>query len=261
MKNIREITPEELSSIKIVTFDIDGVIIPVGTKLQENEDGTELYMKSRQLTRAFTDNIHELKKYVKINFSSGRNILYLRSLVNEIFDNEVILQAENGNITWVEGKIGHLQYDTTYFEALKGIKEDIKTLMKTDARIRGFEPKMFIITPHSDRMDDEIKAIVKKHDPAGSLYCLWTSEGYDIGSSITDKGKAIVRLAEYFGIKPKQVMTTGNNYNDIPMLEAGLGVTVDPDRAPAEYSIESSDEKLGGHALAEFLLEYYRSQK
>ena len=256
MKNIKEITKKELETIKVVTFDIDGVIIPVGTQLRENIDGTELYMKSKQLSKEFIENLKKLKNYVRLNFSSGRNILYLKSLTNEIFDNNLILQAENGNITFIDGKIIHPSYPNTYFEKLKEIKEEIKKIMKKDKRIRGFEPKLFILTVHCEKME-EIENLVKSYDNENELYCLWTNEGYDIGSKEMTKGKAISNLAKYLDISPKQILTTGNNYNDKEMLEIGKGVTVDPERVKGEYFIESTKDKLGGEILAEFLVSCY----
>ena len=43
------ITKEELDVIKVITFDIDGVIVPTGTKIQEiiDEDSIDLYMESK----------------------------------------------------------------------------------------------------------------------------------------------------------------------------------------------------------------------
>ena len=256
MKNLKYITEKELQSIKIVTFDIDGVIIPTGTELRENQDGTELYMKSKQLSPEFIENLKKLKQYVRLNFSSGRNILYLKSLVNEIFDKKVILQAENGNITWIDNKIIHPTYPDSYFNTLKAIKEKIKSMMSVDKRIRGFEPKMLILTPHCDQMK-EIPALVKQMDSENNLYCLWTSEGYDIGNKSMNKGQGIINIAKHFNLNEKQIMTTGNNYNDEEMLEIGKGVTVDPNRVKAEYFIEHKSEELGGELLAEFLLKYY----
>lgn len=258
MKNLREITKEELVSIKVVTFDIDGVIIPVGTQLKENEDGTELFMKSKQLSRRFIENLKELKKYVRLNFSSGRNFLYLKSLVNEIFDDSIMLQAENGSITWINGKLDHLPYANEYFLKLRDIKERIKQMMIQDKRIRGFEPKMFILTVHSEEMG-EIPNLVRELDPENELYCLWTNEGYDIGSKAISKGRGISHIAQHLNIGEKQIMTTGNNYNDKEMLEVGLGVTVQPDRVQGEYFIEYGEGELGGEKLAEFLLGYYRN--
>jgi len=258
MKDIKEITKEELDALSVVTFDIDGVVIPVGTELKENDDGTELFMKSKQLSREFIENLKKLKKYLKINFSSGRNILYLKSLVNEILDNKIILQAENGNITWIDNKIYHPDYSDRYFNQLRDLKEKIKEIKKTDKRIRGFEPKMFILTVHCDEME-EICNLVKETTEDES-YCLWTNEGYDIGSKEMSKGIAINNIAEKLNIEPKQIMTTGNNYNDAYMLQVGKGVTVNSERIDAEYFIEHRPEKLGGEILVEFLLKYFENK-
>ena len=259
MKNIKEITKEELEKTKVVVFDIDGVIIPVGTELRENLDGTELFMKSKQLSRGFVENLKRLKKYLKIGFSSGRNILYLKSLVNEIFDNRIILQAENGNITLLDNKITHPIYSDEYFGKLRDIREEIKKMMAIDKRIRGFEPKFFILTVHCDELD-KIPDLVKKVG-GDNLYCLWTNEGYDIGNKKMSKGVAIKDLAKRLDIEPKQIMTTGNNYNDAEMLQVGKGVSVLPERVEGEYFIEHKPEELGGELLAEFLLDYYEKKQ
>ena len=260
MKNIKEITAKELEAIKAITFDIDGVVIETGTQLRESADGTELYMKSKQLSRQFLENLKELKRYLKINFSSGRNLLYLKSLVNEIFDKSVFLQAENGNLSWFEGEITHPRYSAEYFQKLKVIRERIKgMIIQGDERIRGFEPKMFILTTHCEQMD-EIPQLVQEIDPEGELYCLWTNEGYDIGSKTMDKGRGIEKLAQHLHIHPKEIMTTGNNYNDAQMLQVGTGVTVNPERVEADYFIEHQPDQLGGELLVEFLLDYYRQR-
>lgn len=258
MKKLEEITKEELNKIKIITFDNDGVIIPVGTDLRENDDGTELFMKSFRLSPGFIENLKKLKKHVRLNFSSGRNILYLKSLTNEIFDDQLILQAENGNITWINGKIVHPDYDKNYFEKLSELREKIKKVKKTDGRIKGFEPKFFILTVHCDEIE-EVPAMVKEIG-GEELYCLWTNEGYDIGSKKMSKGEAVINLAESLKIEPKQIMTTGNNYNDQEMLKVGKGVTVNKERVTAEYFIEPEDNKLGGEILAEFLLNYFEKK-
>jgi len=259
MKNIEQITKEELDNIKVVTFDIDGVIAPTGTEIREGDGGTKLYMESEPLSGWLIENLKKLKNHVRLNFSSGRNILYLKSLVNEIFDDKTILQAENGNITWVNNQMNHPVYDDDYFLKIRNIKERIKELKKTDERIRGFEPKLLILTVHCEKMD-EIPKLVKEI-AGNSLYCLWTNEGYDIGSKEMSKGIAIKNLAEQLGVEPKQIITTGNNYNDEEMLHVGKGVTVEPERVEAEYFIEHSLDQLGGELLVKFLLDYYNKRR
>ena len=262
MKNIKEITEKELADIKVVTFDIDGVIVPTGTIIKEtvDEDSIDLYMESKKLSEKFIDNLQKLAKYVRLNFSSGRNILYLKTLVNKIFDEQIILQAENGHITWLDNKITHPIYPDEYFNKLRDIKERIKEMKKSDKRIRGFEPKLFILTVHCDQME-EIPNLVKEMDKENNLYCLWTNEGYDIGNKEMSKGQAIVNLAKQLKIEPKQIMTTGNNYNDQEMLEIGKGITVNSERVKAEYFVEHKPEELGGELLVDFLLEYYEKKR
>jgi len=260
MKDIKEITKEELDAIKVITFDIDGVIAPVGTIIKEtiDEDSIDLYMESKKLSNEFIEDLNKLEKYIRLNFSSGRNILYLKTLVNQIFDKQTILQAENGNITWVNNKITHPEYPDEYFNQLRDLREKISQLKKTDQRIRGFEPKLFILTVHCEEME-EIPNLVK--EVAGDdLYCLWTNEGYDIGSKLISKGKAIEVLSKAMNINPKQIMTTGNNYNDAEMLQIGKGVTVDPSRVEAEYSIDHKPDELGGELLAKFLLKHFEGK-
>lgn len=260
MKDIKEITKEELEAIKVVTFDIDGVIAPVGTIIKEttDEDSINLYMESKKLSDEFIEILKKLEKHVRLNFSSGRNILYLKTLTNQIFNKKTILQAENGNITWLDNKITHPEYSDEYFNQLRDLKEKIKELKKTDKRIRGFEPKLFILTVHSEEME-EIPNLVKQI-AGDDLYCLWTNEGYDIGSKIMSKGVAIKNLAQELDIKPKQIMTTGNNYNDAEMLQIGKGVTVNPEKIEAEYFIDHKPDELGGELLAEFLLDYFEGK-
>src|SRR5271157_4098831 len=106
-KPLNEMSDAEVSKIKMVVFDIDGVVIPKGTDLHENSDGTEFVMKTHKLSQDFVDNVIELKKHVRVDFSSGRNLLYLRSLVKDFFDKSVILQTENGAITFIDGNIQH----------------------------------------------------------------------------------------------------------------------------------------------------------
>ncbi len=265
MKKLEEITKEELDNIKVVTFDIDGVIAPVGTEIREEDDGSKLFMESKQLSDKFVENLNKLEKYVRLNFSSGRNILYLKSLTNRFSDKETILQAENGNITWLDNRITHEVYSDEYFNKLRVLKEKIKEMKKMDSRIRGFEPKLFVLTVHCDEMEEICKLVEEVGE--GELYCLWTNEGYDIGSKKTNKGMGIKNLAKQLNIEPKQIMTTGNNYNDAEMLQVGKGITVNKDRVESEYFIEPtppggarSKGQLGGEILVEFLLEHYEGK-
>jgi HAD superfamily hydrolase (TIGR01484 family) len=243
-------------NVKAVTFDLDGVIVPTGTFLRESIDGTELFMRTYKLSKEMIAMIKELKKYVWINFSSGRALLYLEHMLEDILWDKVSLIAENGNFILLDGKIEQLSlYDQSYFQKITDIRNDLKKLKEEKPdRVYGFEPKHVIITVHTAKKMPEIEEIVKKHDKEGELYCLWTSEGYDIGHMKTNKLTALLYLAKKLKIKPEEMITTGNNLNDKEMLDFGIGISVDPEKVSGKYAIPKIKGVLGGEILAKYLL-------
>jgi len=153
-------------NVKAVTFDLDGVIVPTGTFLRESVDGTKLTMKTHKLSKEMIEMIKELKKYVWINFSSGRALLYLEHILEDILWDKVSLIAENGNFILIDGKVEQLSlYDQNYFQKITDIRNDLKKLKeeKPDS-VYGFEPKHVIITVHTAKKMPGIEEIVKKHD-------------------------------------------------------------------------------------------------
>lgn len=244
------------STIKAVTFDLDGVIIPKGTIVKESVDGTEVYIKTKKLSPEMIRMINELKNYFWLNFSSGKALLYLQHMLGEVLWEKVSLCAENGNFILMDGMIKQLvTYDMRYFQKITDIRNDLKKLKMAKPDIFfGFEPKHIIITVYASQKTEEIENIVKTHDKEHELYCLWTNEGYDIGHKNTSKRTALQYLIEKLGIEPKQMITTGNNLNDREMLEFGVGVTVDPERVSGDYAIPKIEGVLGGEVIARYLL-------
>ena len=247
------------TNIKAVIFDVDGVIIPTGTFLRESFDGTELTIKTRKMSDEMTRMVNELKKHLHVAFSSGRALLYLQHMLEEVLWDNVSLIAENGNFILSDGKIEQLAaYDEGYFQKMTNIRNDLKKLHeeKPDS-VHGFEPKHLILSIHTAGQMTEIEEIVKRHDREGELYCLWTSEGYDIGRLGTNKKTALQFLSKKLGITENEMITTGNNLNDREMLQFGIGVSVNPELVSGEYAIPPKKGELGGEILARYLLEVF----
>lgn len=249
-------------NVKAVTLDMDGVTIPAGTFLRENIAGTELVMKTHTLSPGMVKMIKRLKQHVWVNFSSGRALLYLQHILGDILWENVSLTAENGNFILMNGKIRQLAaYDLDYFQKITDIREDLKKLKARKPReVLGFEPKHVIVTVHTTHEMPEVAEIVKKHDRERELYCLWTSEGYDIGHQKTNKVTALRFLCNALKVKPAQMVTSGNNLNDREMLDFGTGVSVDPHMVSAKYAIPKKRNVLGGEVLAAHLLRAYEGR-
>ncbi len=256
-KPLEKLDPDFIrKNVKAVTFDVDGVIMPTGTFLRESFDGTKLTIKTHKLSKKMIEMIKELKKYVWINFSSGRALLYLEYMLEDILWDKVSLIGENGNFILIDGKVQQLSLcNQSYLQKLTNIRNDIKKLKKEKPdKIYGFEPKHIIITVHTANKMPEIEKIVKKHDKENELYCLWTSEGYDIGNIKTNKQTALCFLSNRLKIKPEEMITTGNNLNDKEMLNFGIGISVDPEQVSGKYAIQKKKGMLGGEILAKYLL-------
>ena len=256
-KPIEQLSLDLIKKVKAITFDLDGVIIPAGTFLRQSVDGTEFIMRTHKLSKEMIEMIKELKKHFWINFSSGRSLLYLEYILEEILWDKVSLTAENGNFILMDGKIEQLSlYEQRYFQKLTDIRADLRKLKEEKPNeINGFEPKNFIITLHTANNIPEVKEIVKKHDKENNLYCIWTSEGYDIGHIKTNKKTALLYLIEKLKINPEEMITTGNNLNDKEILEIGLSVTVDPELVSGKYAIPKKEGQLGGEVLARYILD------
>ncbi|HPA25405.1 MAG TPA: HAD hydrolase family protein [bacterium] len=260
---LKEFKPSVIrQNIKAITFDLDGVIVPKGTLVKENADGTELSIKTKKLSPEMFAMIKELKKNVWLNFASGKALLYMQHMLEDILWDKVSLCAENGNFILINGTVKQLvSYKVSYFQKITNIRNEIEKLKinQVDA-IHGFEPKHLIITVYTAKKVPAIEKIVKKHDKEGELYCLWTNEGYDIGHKNTSKVNALKFLAKELKIKPSQMITTGNNLNDKEMLTYGVGVSVDPKRVSGQYAIPPKKNILGGEVLASYLLQVFNKE-
>lgn len=245
---------QDIEHIKLVSFDADGVAIERGTQVLE-KDGL-LTVKSKVISDSMLEKIGRLKKYVHVNFSSGRNLLYLNRMFSPVLWENASLQGENGLFTLIDGQI--LQQDKITqkeLEKLEDIRTDLIKLSHDSENIKGFEPKQFIISIHCHKEDPDIVDIVKKYDPEGEVVMNWVSgEAYDIYLKRFDKGTGLKFLCDRLGLSTDQAMAIGNDPNDVPMVKmAGIGVTTDVSKLDTHYVTEGR-LNLGGEELVDNLL-------
>src|SRR3989344_610143 len=152
MKPLNQISKKDLSQIKMIVFDVDGVIVPRGTKIKQVGNTTTLETKviaPRQ--------IEQIKKLNKlgflINISSGRGLYMLQDMFREVLP-FVSLTYECGSATWYKGRI---YQHINSFEYLRKIFPKLKEIKNKN--IKGFEPKEFIITIHCKKKVPAIERV------------------------------------------------------------------------------------------------------
>jgi len=245
MRPIKELKKEDIKKIKMVVFDVDGVLVPRGTKIKQI--GNTTILETKVIKKKQIGQIKKLhKKGFLINISSGRGLYMLQEMFREVLP-FVSLTYENGSATWHKGKI---YQHVNSFDSLRGVFPKLKSVVKMSKKVKGFEPKEFIITIHCTKKVSEIEKVVKK---AKNLYTVWNGEAYDIGIK-KDQTKAIglKQIMKIFRLKKENIMAIGDNYNDHELLkETGIPVSADKSRIKGIFYVPLK----GGFLPADLLMQ------
>jgi len=253
MLPLDDLSEENIQKIKLICFDCDGVTVEKGTEIEETESA--LMVKTHTLSDEMLVKLLELKKFFHINFSSGRSLLYLDRMYGKVLWDHASLQGENGTFTLIDGRvIQHEFFSIKDLNLINKMKTEIRDLSKTEKKIRGFEPKQFLITVHCWEEVPEIEAIVKRNDTENRYYCWWNGEAYDISLKTLNKGAGLKHLCDCLKINLKDTIAIGNGPNDKDMVDAaGIGITTDPKWLKADF-YTTGQLHLGGEELVNKLL-------
>jgi HAD superfamily hydrolase (TIGR01484 family) len=248
----KHIPTERLKRLKLVVFDSDGVLVPRGTVIRETvtDESIHLSITAHILSGALAELLRRLRERFIIVVSSGRSLLYLQTMYGGIVGERTVLQAENGNLSLIEGTVvQHVGYDEVHFATLAAIREEARALP-----IRGIEPKQFIVSIHADREIKDVYDIVKRHDTRNELTTLWNGEAFDIQRKDVSKAEGLAKLCKHLGITLDETAAIGDRVNDTELLaHTGIGVSADKEAVGSEYWTEG--EGLPGELFARYLIE------
>ncbi len=248
MKPLNQMSKKDLSQIKMIVFDVDGVIVPRGTKIKQVGNTTTL--ETKIIAEKQIDQIRELRKRgFLINISSGRGLYMLQEMFRGILP-FVSLTYECGSATWYQGKI---YQHINSFEYTKNVFPKLKKLAKKNKNIVGFEPKEFIITLHCKRKMKEVEDLVKKEK---GLWTTWNGEAYDVLIK-KDQTKAVglKQVMKIFKLKKENVMAIGDNYNDHELLQAsGIPISADKSRIKGKFYVPLEGKFLPADKLMQKII-------
>ena len=233
-------------------MDADGVTKKKGTEFV-NIEGKKV-MQTFGVVPGMMRQLKEINQIIRVLITSGRRMSYLQS----VYGTDFILQSEIGMFSYNAGEVTENTRLTAY-EAfvLDKIRLELEKI-KSDSRVKGFEPKDRIITLHCNQEVANVKEIVGRIDGEQELDCWWNGEAYDILPKRIDKGFGLRCLLEKTGISLGEVMTVGNGINDQEMIsEVGVSVTTDPKHLQAAFFVEG--EERGGEKLVDLILRSLRS--
>lgn len=239
---------KDLNPIKMIVFDVDGVLVRRGTKIKQIGNTTTL--ETKVINGKQIKQIEELNEIgFLINISSGRGLYMLQEMFRGVLP-FVSLTYENGSATWYKGKI---YQHINSFKYLQGVFPKLKQIAGKNKGVKGFEPKEFIITIHCIKQIKEIEEVVKKER---NLYTIWNGEAYDIGiKKHQTKALGLRQTIKLFKLKKKNVMTIGDNYNDYELLkESGMPISADKSRVKGKFYVPLKGEFLPADKLMQKIL-------
>lgn len=247
---INQLNKENLAGIELICFDSDGVTKKKGTEFRI-ENGQQQIV-SYPPTLEMTEKLKRLTKYFHVTFSSGRALDYLQNIYSEIVAINGSLQAEIGMYLELD-KVRYTNYDLR-IEQIKKLKKIRLELEKIkNPKIKGFEPKEYLITLHCQEKVVEVEKIVDQEDKEKELFCWWNEEAYDIGLKKVNKGSGLRKLTEKLGVKMSEVMTVGNGINDEEMTDVtGVDISTDPKHLEADFAVWG--EEVGGEKVVDRIL-------
>lgn len=201
------------------------------------------------------DILEKLKRLTKrfhVSFSSGRAMDYLQNIYGGIVEKNGSLQAEIGMFLYIDKLlITNFQLPIEVKEKMGKIRQELEKIK--NPKIKGFEPKEYLITLHCKDKIEDIEDIVKTNDKEGELYCWWNGEAYDIGLRAVNKGTGLKKLTEKLGVKMEEVMTVGNGINDADMTDVvGIDVSTDAKHLKADFVVWG--EEIGGEKVVDRVL-------
>lgn len=257
MKALADLKVENIKDIKLVCFDVDGVTIKKGTQIsaKQTAETETLIIKTRQLSYEVKEKLLSLKKYYFVAINSGRSLVYLKDVFNDLLWDNVALIGEVGIFSLLGGEV--VQHEKFARETLAKMRDIRRELEKYAAKTRiaeAFEPKQFLITMHTRHEDKNVYDIVKKVDPEGEFRAIWSGEAFDILPQRLNKGTALVNLCKHLDIELGETIAIGNGRNDKEMIDgAGIGVTTEPKEVEGDFYTAGVGH-LGGEELIDKLI-------
>ena len=248
MKPLNQLSKKELEQIKMIVFDVDGVLVPRGTKIKQVGNTTTL--QTKVIAAKQIEQIRKLyKKGFLINISSGRGLYMLQEMFRDILP-FVSLTYECGSATWYKGKI---YQHINSFKHFQGVFPKLKKFANKNKNVKGFEPKEFIITIHCKRQDKGIEEIVKKEK---GLRTFWNGEAYDVLiQKYQTKALGLRHVMKIFKLKRQNVMAIGDNYNDQELLkESGMPISADKTRVKGKFHVPLKGKFLPADELMQKIL-------
>ncbi len=222
----------------IIFFDLDGTLAPLG----------------KPISGHVVDRLRELQNQgATISLCSGKPVYYLTGLARQTGLDNLILIGENGLSIQVGVDLPpRLQYKMPLPSGCGPTLERVRELARGQFAKRVWEQTnevaVSFIFP-AGTLNQEFRDFVEKHVDwmrAGNVVAVEQKDAFDFLPSSIDKGNAVRKVLELWGVKKQDALAVGDSYNDYPMFDAcGDSIGIDlPDPSRAKRQVVDIEQAL-----------------
>lgn len=261
--------------IKLIACDLDGTVLDDNKNVDSELKEVVLKLKDNgTLFTVASGRSRELLLHI-LDYFDLKDVPYICNNGANIFKNEELIHVEAINSDYARDicKMFHKEGIVFRMYAL----EDVFINGMSDffrARMKGYS-KPFIdyypeldfsnlhivkitadLTNHNDLADHFTKEVAKFPN---TVFTKAEENIYCVNATKANKGDAVEWIANYMGISMDEVMTFGDNENDLAMLKkAGISVAVEngEDYVKSQVTYITKDNNHNG--VSSFLKEYFK---
>lgn len=203
--------------IKLVVFDLDGTLAPIGKGADERT----------------VQGLKELEKRgIKIAISSGKPSFYLCGFCRQTELNDPILIGENGGMI----QFG-IDLPPRYFESFSTSKNTNSKLSELKFRIQEeipytiwFQPNEVGLTSFFHSEEEKLtlrKFFAENVSDKDDLIVYEHADSFDVTPKGIDKKSSLLKVQTLLNLNQDEVVAVGNGVNDYPMFEAaGFSIAI-----------------------------------
>lgn len=224
-------------------------------------NGAQIVSKNGELVRAHYLKFDKLIKVIQL--AEEENCMY-----NILLDARMYTQLPK-HAVWELIKFAMANYSREGGSAksVAGFLKFTISNLKMDERIYKYvlkeKPDVYkvdIMTPDMNKLG----VIKKKLESLSDIYITSSyKNNVEIGASGVSKGSAVLEFAESLGINAEEIVSFGDNYNDLTMIEAaGLGIAMgnaeEEVKNAADFVTLTNNESGVAYGIRKLVFENYR---
>lgn len=238
---------KKLSNFKMVAFDMDGTLLSSDHQLSSRtitavrliaDAGILILLATGRMTSA-------VKKHLDKLGTSGLVVSHNGALVNNVKTGEIyhhrtisknviskVLELLKGKKTIVHFNFGDHIYFTKNNPYSKQYSQDLEvslTYSSSFSNLEG-EPTSILLMDTKDVLKELLAILINDLNQSFSSTIMpWKNDVWwlQILPTKTSKGRGVLQAAVFLNITPKEIISFGDNYNDMDMLQnTGLGIAM-----------------------------------